>query len=104
VAEGKLVRDLIPEIVEAAGRTARTRALAPSERLGALLTKLREESDELSYAVSVVEQTEELADVLEVLLAIAAEIDVPWPKVEVVAEAKRLERGGFDKGIFLESG
>ena len=44
--DGKLVRDRIPEIIEAAGGQATTRLLDPAERLTALLAKLQEESDE----------------------------------------------------------
>ena len=65
--DGKLVRDRIPEIIEAAGGQATARLLDQAERLPALLAKLQEESDELRAAASPAGQSEELADVLEVL-------------------------------------
>ena len=65
--DGKLVRDRIPEIIEAAGGQATARLLDQAERLPALLAKLQEESDELRAAASPAVQSEELADVLEVL-------------------------------------
>jgi predicted house-cleaning noncanonical NTP pyrophosphatase (MazG superfamily) len=82
-AEGKLVRDRIPEIIEAAGGHPSTRVLDKAERLPAMLAKLQEESDELRAAASTAEQGEELADVLEVLKAIASELGQPWDEVEI---------------------
>jgi predicted house-cleaning noncanonical NTP pyrophosphatase (MazG superfamily) len=99
---GKLVRDRIPDIVEAAGGTVTTRHLEPAGRLPALLDKLQEESDELRAADTTVHRTEELADVLEVLLALATDFGVSWANVEAVAAAKRAERGGFQQGIWME--
>ncbi len=101
-AEGKLVRDRIPEIIEAAGGHPSTRVLDKAERLPAMLAKLQEESDELRAAASTAEQGEELADVLEVLKAIASELGQPWHEVESTAAEKRAERGGFEAGIWLE--
>lgn len=100
-ANGKLERDRIPEIIESAGGQPTTRMLEPAERLPALLMKLQEESDELRAATSPVEQGEELADVLEVLLALTSELGLPWDQIEAGAAKKRTERGGFDAGIWL---
>jgi len=44
----------------------------------------------------------ELADVLEVLKALAAVHDMGWEDVVSEASRKRAERGGFDQRIFLE--
>ena len=44
----------------------------------------------------------ELADVLEVLQALARAHDMSWEDVVSEAGRKRAERGGFDKRIFLE--
>ena len=49
-ANGKFVRDRIPEINESTGGQPTTRVLESAERLPALLLKLREESDELRAA------------------------------------------------------
>jgi hypothetical protein len=43
-----------------------------------------------------------LADVLEVLRALAAALGMSWEDVEAEAARKRDERGGFDQRIFLE--
>ena len=53
-------------------------------------------------AASPAEQGEELADVLEVLKAIASELGQPWDEIETTAAEKRAERGGFEAGIWLE--
>ena len=39
---------------------------------------------------------EELADVLEVLRAIASKLKLDWPTIDALAAQKRSERGGFD--------
>ena len=44
----------------------------------------------------------ELADVLEVLKALAAAHDMSWEDVVSEADRKRAERGGFGNRIFLE--
>ena len=44
----------------------------------------------------------ELADVLEVLRALAQAHDMKWEGIELQASRKRAERGGFDRRIFLE--
>jgi predicted house-cleaning noncanonical NTP pyrophosphatase (MazG superfamily) len=49
-ADGKLIRDRIPEIIEDAGGQPSSRVLDEVERLSALLAKLQEESDELRAA------------------------------------------------------
>lgn len=99
---GKLVRDRIPAIIEEAGERPATRRLAPEERLPALLAKLREETEELCTALDTDHQTEELADVYEVVLAIASHVGVAWSDIERVADRKRADRGGFTEGVWLE--
>ena len=44
----------------------------------------------------------ELADVLEVLKALAAAHDMSWEDVVSEADRRRAERGGFGHRIFLE--
>lgn len=98
---GKLIRDRVPELLRGAGSTANIRRLSVDERLPALLGKLREEADELRNAADLAEQAEELADVYEVLLAIAAHLGLPWTEIDRLAAAKRVERGGFSQGLWL---
>jgi predicted house-cleaning noncanonical NTP pyrophosphatase (MazG superfamily) len=99
---GKLVRDRIPDIVRASGRSPLVRQLGDDELLPALLDKLQEEVDELREATTVADRTEEMADVLEVLGAIATDLGLDWSAVEVAAATKRDERGGFQDGLWME--
>lgn len=97
---GKLVRDRIPEIIEASGRTARVRVLQGDQLFNALLDKLHEESDELRTA-PVDDRVEELADILEVVHALAAYVGTDSATLQRVADAKRRQRGGFTRGLWL---
>ena len=62
----KLVRDKIPEIIEADGKVCRTHILSNEEYIAALEVKLNEEVAEYQADKNL----EEMADVLEVLHAI----------------------------------
>ena len=48
----KLVRDRIPQIIEASGKVAIARVLEPSEHLGEIKAKMLEEAQELQEATS----------------------------------------------------
>lgn len=96
----KLVRDRIPELIAASGRDATTTTLPEAERASALLAKLREETAELAAAPAE-QRVEELADVLEVVQALAAALGIAWADVLETAVAKRQDRGGFADGVML---
>jgi predicted house-cleaning noncanonical NTP pyrophosphatase (MazG superfamily) len=98
---GKLVRDKIPDIIRASGRTPRVTTLGAAEYRSALRDKLREEVDELLAAQSTGAVIEEAADVLEVLTAIAAEHDHSLADIVDVAHRKRAEKGGFERRLRL---
>ncbi len=89
---GKLVRDLIPEIIERAGRTPTVRLLDQDEYVEALHDKLLEEAEELRLA-SGRARLEEAADVYEVLLAIARTLDVDMSAIAAAADANDLVHG-----------
>jgi predicted house-cleaning noncanonical NTP pyrophosphatase (MazG superfamily) len=97
----KLVRDGIPRIIEAGGGQPITRVLDQAGYLTALRAKLVEEAEE-AQAASDGRLRSELADVLEVLQALAAANGMSWEDVVAEAVRKRDERGGFDQRIFLE--
>jgi predicted house-cleaning noncanonical NTP pyrophosphatase (MazG superfamily) len=101
VAHHKLVRDQIPEIIAAAGRQPVTRVLDQAGYQAALRTKLLKEAHEAQAAPDG-QLASELADVLEVLQALAAAHNMSWEDVVSEAGRKRAERGGFGKRIFLE--
>jgi predicted house-cleaning noncanonical NTP pyrophosphatase (MazG superfamily) len=97
----KLVRDGIPRIIEAGGGQPVTRVLDQARYVAALRAKLLEEAEE-AQAASDGQLRSELADVLEVLRALAAAYGMSWEDVVAEAARKRDERGGFDQRIFLE--
>ncbi len=97
----KLVRDQIPGIIAAAGSQPSARVLDHASYRSALRAKLLEEAREAQAAPDE-QLLPELADVLEVLRALAKACGVSWEDVELTAERKRAERGGFDRRLFLE--
>ncbi|HWL96937.1 MAG TPA: nucleoside triphosphate pyrophosphohydrolase [Nocardioidaceae bacterium] len=99
---GELVRDRIPEIIRAEGRTADTRLLDDDAYRAALLDKLVEEALELRAAPPG-SALDEAADVYEVLLALAALEGWALRDVASHAAGKRRQRGGFDERVFLQS-
>ena len=101
VAYNKLVRDQIPDIIAAAGSQPSTRILDHVSYRGALRSKLLEEAQEAEAAPDE-QLASELANVLEVLRALATAYGITWEDIKVQAEHKRAERGGFDRRIFLE--
>lgn len=95
----KLVRDKIPEIITANDQTPHIRVLDDSEYQLELHKKLQEEVSEYLEDVN----TEELADILEVIYALGARLGVTPRELEKLRAEKARERGGFEKRIFLES-
>jgi len=93
----KLVRDRIPEIMRAKGKTFRTRVLTPDELEPYATKKLQEELDEFKESRAI----EELADLLEVAYAIASARGVPPEELERIRAEKARERGGFDQRLLL---
>jgi len=97
---GKLVRDRIPEIIRESGGVPSVAVLRGDALLQALFDKLYEEADELR-AADAENRVEELADVLEVLQAIADNLGLEMSELVEIADAKKLLRGGFEHGFFL---
>lgn len=94
----KLVRDRIPEIIEKAGKTCVTRVLDDAAYIAALDAKMTEELAEYHADGSM----EELADLLEVMMAVAVARGHDFAEVEATRRRKARERGGFEKRIWLE--
>ena len=97
----KLVRDQIPRIIEAGGGRPVTHVLDQARYLAALRAKLVGEAEEAQAAPDR-QLRSELADVLEVVRALAAAHGLSWEGVVAEVTRKRSERGGFDQRIFLE--
>ncbi len=97
----KLVRDKIPEIIEAKGIKVSTKILSNEEYIKELKTKCLEEVDEYMTAKTDQEAKEELADIIEVLNAIVKTHESSMEEIESIRLQKKQERGGFQERIFL---
>lgn len=97
----KLVRDSIPSIIEKNGGTPYIKTLNDIEYKEALENKLYEEYKEVLEAEGL-DRIEELADMLEVIKALAKLENKTLDDIDEVAKQKSLKRGAFDKKIFLE--
>ena len=94
----KLVRDRIPEMIEASGRTCITQVLTNDAYIQALDAKLNEELAEYQQSKAL----EELADLLEVMGAVVKARGYTWDDLTRVRKEKRACRGAFDQRIFLK--
>lgn len=94
----KLVRDRIPEIIKADGKTCVCETLSDEEYTRLLDQKLNEELAEYQESKSL----EELADLLEVMQAVVRARGWTLDELEQVRADKAAERGGFAKKILLK--
>ena len=108
----KLVRDKMIDIykydvenkVSASGYSVRY--MKKPETLEKLKDKLLEESQEVFEAYTKEDKTdlkEELADVIEVIDAILYHNNISLAEVLAIRDAKKEKKGGFEKGLYLES-
>jgi predicted house-cleaning noncanonical NTP pyrophosphatase (MazG superfamily) len=95
----KLVRDRIPEIITADGKSPVTHIVDEKEYLQALINKLREEVEELAETPNI----EELADIKEVTIAIREALGIHAGDLEEARRKKAKSNGRFKQRIFLES-
>lgn len=94
----KLVRDRIPEIIEADGKTCICETLSDEDYISLLDQKLNEELAEYQKSKSL----EELADLLEVMQAVVKAHGWTMEELEQVRTDKAAKRGGFEKKILLK--
>lgn len=93
----KLIRDRIVEIIEADGKKAKTRVLGDVEYEEQLYQKAKEELLELHDTPC----KEEVADVLEVVYALAEYYQLSLEEIEQTRLKKLQSNGGFKKRLFL---
>ena len=93
----KLVRDRIPDIIEASGKKCVCSTLSDDAYLAMLDAKLNEELAEYQENKSM----EELADLLEVIRAVAVARGSSMEEVEAIRRDKAAKRGEFEKRILL---
>jgi predicted house-cleaning noncanonical NTP pyrophosphatase (MazG superfamily) len=95
----KLVRDNIPQIIEETGGKAEIRILSDEEYCTFLEAKLDVEVGEYHRDKTA----EELADILEVVYALASAIGCSREELQAIYQKKHDARGGFEKKILLMS-
>lgn len=99
----KLIRDRLPEMMRRQGLAVFERRLDDAEFAAALAAKLAEEAEEARGAAGDAGLAEELADVLEVVHALARHHGLEIAEIEALRIAKRAERSGFDGRIYNEA-
>ena len=97
----KLIRDRIPEIIAESGQSCVTEVLEDGAYRAMLDEKLTEECGEYLAAVTDAEALEELADVLEVVYAIAAARGCTEEVLNGIRWEKAEKRGGFACRLLL---
>lgn len=95
----KLVRDNIPSICKENGQNPKTKVLDDKKYTSALHKKLKEEMRE--YLLS--NEIEELADIIEVIEALAENQGSSIEEVMKIKENKQKKNGGFKNKVFLIS-
>ena len=94
----KLVRDKIPEIIEKSGKKCIIETMDEKTYLDSLDNKLYEELAEYQQDKSI----EELADLLEVIYAVASARGYSIEELERIRAEKAEKRGGFKDRIWLK--
>jgi predicted house-cleaning noncanonical NTP pyrophosphatase (MazG superfamily) len=97
----KLVRDKIPEVLQTMGFRTTTRTITGPEMLSALRAKIDEEVAEYDRATDDTQAVAELADLIEVILAIAGRLGYDEAEIQRVRSEKADRRGAFEAGCYL---
>ena len=93
----KLVRDKIPDIIKSKGEKCKFEVLNDEDYKDFLDKKLNEEVAEYQSSKSL----SELADIIEVIYAIAKTRGFTPEQMEELRILKKESKGGFNKGILL---
>lgn len=121
ITHNKLVRDKIPNILIKKGLAFKASNVSSPEMRVKLADKLIEEATEVRDKVAWFDHLgnqeplsnaecddyinailEEMADVLEVYVSLAKELEINTEDIFKACDTKRRERGGFEDGIYLE--
>ena len=97
----KIVRDHVPEMILMSGKTYTSKKLSKQEYIQELSKIGMEEIREFASMHDREHAIDSLADALEVIKALAAAEGVTMQEIERIRKEKELERGGFEKGIYL---
>ncbi len=96
----KLIRDRIPEIIQADGKRYELVVMTEEEYINALRSKLGEEAQEAQKAAPE-DLVTELADIQEVIKAMLEALEISPEQIEQVQTQRHAERGGFEKRLKL---
>ena len=98
ITYNKIVRDLIPQIIEKDGKKAKFTKIIGLKLNEALVEKLSEEGQEFLEEMDI----EELADLLEIVHALINLNDFQLEDVEQIRKSKQEQKGAFKEGFFLK--
>jgi predicted house-cleaning noncanonical NTP pyrophosphatase (MazG superfamily) len=98
---GKMVRDKIPSRIDQRKEASVTSEVDDGLKKKFLTGKLLEEALEVRNASNPDEKRMELADLYEVLRALAQAEGISMEEIVAAADKKRAKAGGFDKGLVL---
>ena len=98
---GKLVRDKIPTRIAERQEAEITKKVPPKVVKGFLTSKLIEEALEIRDADTPEKKLIEVADLYEVVRALAQAEGLTMREVETQAQIKREKTGGFEEGLVL---
>lgn len=96
----KLVRDKVPDEMRASGRRPIIKTISGAPLMTALCEKLAEEHAEFLSEMDPSKKLNELADIIEVAVAIAAQHGLSEPGLSQLVHDKRAVKGGFFEGAF----
>ncbi|WP_026691052.1 nucleoside triphosphate pyrophosphohydrolase [Alteribacter aurantiacus] len=97
----KLVRDQIPEIIKASGKTPIIKKLSDQDYIRFAKEKLGEELNEYLEAKNDEEAVEELADLMELIQCLAEKHGSSVEQLESVRREKAEKRGSFKEKLYL---
>ncbi|OTY12989.1 phosphoribosyl-ATP pyrophosphohydrolase [Bacillus mycoides] len=97
----KLIRNKIPQIIKANGKTPTTRILPEDEYIKEICKKTGEELTEYIEAKTKPDKLEELSDLLELINALAEQEGTTLAEINNIRKKKAKERGDFSNRVFL---
>lgn len=97
----KLIRNKIPQIIKANGKTPTTKILPKDEYIKELCKKTEEELTEYLEATTKEYKLEELSDLLELINALAEHEDTTLEEINNIRKKKAEERGDFSDRVFF---
>jgi len=97
----KLIRNKLPDRMVSEGIVINGKSLSREEYSLKLKEKLLEEADEVAKSDSISSITIELADVMEVVYALAENYQIPFELLELERLKKREANGPFDQKTYV---